>query len=74
LRLAGGGGRLELSVRDDGAGFDVPAAQARAAAGATLGVTSMQERVAQAGGAFGIESAPGAGTTVLVSFPLATQA
>jgi len=37
LRLLTSGARLELSVRDDGGGFDLAAARRRAAAGASLG-------------------------------------
>jgi two-component system sensor histidine kinase UhpB len=74
LRLGVAGGRLELSVRDDGAGFDVEAAQRRAASGVSLGVVSMEERVALAGGSFRIQSAPGQGTVVVASFPVATEA
>jgi two-component system sensor histidine kinase UhpB len=62
---------VELSVRDDGAGFDVEAAWARAAEGRSVGLSGMQERVALAGGRLEIRSAPGAGTTVSVRFPRA---
>jgi signal transduction histidine kinase len=64
------GGRIELRVRDDGAGFDVEAARRRAAAGGSLGVVSMEERVALAGGLFEIVTAPGQGTAMLATFPL----
>jgi two-component system sensor histidine kinase UhpB len=70
LRLFVAGERLALSVRDDGSGFDVAVAQKRAAAGASLGVVSMEERVALAGGSFQIHSAPGQGTVVVASFPV----
>jgi two-component system sensor histidine kinase UhpB len=70
LRLFLAGERLALSVRDDGSGFDVSAAQKRAAAGESLGVVSMEERVALAGGSFQIHSAPGQGTVVVASFPV----
>jgi two-component system sensor histidine kinase UhpB len=70
LRLFLAGDRLALSVRDDGAGFDVSSAQRRAAAGASLGVVSMEERVALAGGTLRIHSALGQGTVVVASFPL----
>ena len=73
LRLSVTGERLALSVRDDGAGFDVEAAHRRAASGASLGVVSMEERVALAGGTFQIQSAPGQGTVVVASFPLPTE-
>ncbi len=70
LRLFLAGERLALSVRDDGAGFDVVAAQRRAAAGESLGVVSMEERVALAGGTLQIHSAPGQGTVIVASFPV----
>jgi two-component system sensor histidine kinase UhpB len=70
LRLFLAGERLALSVRDDGAGFDVASAQRRAAVGESLGVVSMEERVALAGGSFQIHSAPGQGTVVVASFPV----
>jgi len=70
LRLFLAGERLALSVRDDGAGFDVAAAQRRAAAGESLGVVSMEERVALAGGTLQIHSAPGHGTVIVASFPV----
>jgi two-component system sensor histidine kinase UhpB len=70
LRLFVAGDRLALSVRDDGTGFDVGAAQRRAAVGESLGVISMEERVALAAGTFQIHSAPGQGTVVVASFPI----
>jgi two-component system, NarL family, sensor histidine kinase UhpB len=59
--------RLELRVRDDGAGFD-PAAMTRSARGdgpgAGLGLSGMVERARLAGGELDVRSAPGGGTTV----------
>ncbi|HET9734191.1 MAG TPA: PAS domain S-box protein [Burkholderiales bacterium] len=74
LQLAVEGEQLVLGVRDDGAGFDVEAAQRRAALGASLGVVSMAERAALAGGTLRIDSAPGQGTAVLAAFALAKEA
>jgi two-component system sensor histidine kinase UhpB len=74
LQVALEDGRLTLAVRDDGVGFDVGQAQRRAARGASLGVLSMAERAALAGGSLRIESAPGGGTAVLAAFPLALEA
>ena len=74
LRLFVAGGDLALSVRDDGTGFEVQSAQRRAALGASLGVVSMEERVALVGGTFQIQSAPGEGTAVVASFPIAKAA
>jgi signal transduction histidine kinase len=66
VRLADGGGRLELSVSDDGRGFDASAPGLR---GRRLGLTSMEERAAELGGRLAIESRPGAGTTVRLEVP-----
>ncbi len=70
LRLFTAGGRLALSVRDDGQGFDLEAARRRGAAGASLGLVGIEERVALAGGALELRSAPGQGTVLLATFPL----
>ena len=53
--------RIELTVTDDGAGFDAAAPAARSR---RLGLTTMAERARAAGGTLEIRSAPGAGTTV----------
>jgi len=64
-------GHLELSVGDDGAGFDVADARRRAVRGGSQGLLGMQERVVLAGGNLHIDSAPGHGTTVEAWLPLA---
>src|SRR3989442_4610144 len=51
LRLFASGARLELSVRDDGGGFDVAAARRRAAAGASPGPPGLEGGGAAGGGA-----------------------
>jgi signal transduction histidine kinase len=56
--------RLALHVRDDGRGFD-PRVRPTG-----LGLVSIGGRVAQVGGIWSIESAPGAGTTVAVALPM----
>jgi PAS domain S-box-containing protein len=70
LRLFTAGGELALSVRDDGQGFDLEAARRRGAAGASLGLVGMEERVALAGGRLELRSAPGQGTVLLATFAL----
>ena len=70
VRLFTAGGRLALSVRDDGGGFDLEAARRRAAAGGSLGLAGMEERMALAGGSFELRSPPGQGTVLLATFPL----
>ncbi len=56
---------VELTVRDDGIGFDT---QAPGPEG-HFGLAMMRERATVAGGVYSIESAPGAGTTITVRFP-----
>ena len=58
LRAIAGG--IELSVRDDGRGFDVAASSA----GERLGLSGMRTRIALLGGELRVESAPGGPTTV----------
>jgi len=58
LRCDDGGG-LELTVTDDGMGFDAGAVRSR-----RLGLTTMAERATATGGVLEIASAPGAGTTI----------
>ena len=62
---------LELSVRDDGVGFDVAAARARAISGESVGLLGMQERVTLMGGDYDVVQVPGGGTEVRARFPLA---
>jgi signal transduction histidine kinase len=66
VRLEDGGGRLALSVADDGRGFDVAAPGVR---GRRLGLTSMEERAAELGGRLAISSRAGEGTTVRLEVP-----
>lgn len=67
--LAYSGGRLQLSMKDDGRGFDAEAARRHALSGKSLGLLGMQERVRLAGGEILMDSAPGKGTEVRVSLP-----
>ena len=73
VRLFIAGGRLALSVRDDGRGFDLEAVRRRGASGASLGLIGMEERIALAGGSFELRAAPGQGTVLLATFPLRRQ-
>src|SRR3954469_6382609 len=70
VELRESGGSLQLVVRDDGRGFDVPAARKRAAHGGSQGMLSIQERAALAGGDLEIESKVGGGTSVHARLPL----
>jgi PAS domain S-box-containing protein len=62
--------QLHLSVRDDGVGFDVAGLRAQAVRGASLGLLSMEERAALAGGGLQYHAIPGQGTEVHAWFPL----
>jgi signal transduction histidine kinase len=68
------GSELHLRIRDDGIGFEVPAARQRAARGGSLGLLGMQERVLLIRGRIEIHSAPGQGTEIHVSLPLTNAA
>jgi PAS domain S-box-containing protein len=70
LELSAGEDHVRIVVRDDGKGFDVAAARHRAERGSTLGLVSMQERVALIGGRLEIRSISNAGTTVDARVPL----
>jgi signal transduction histidine kinase len=64
LRLALADGQLEVTVRDDGRGFDPRQVQAG------LGLGTISAHVGRVGGTWTIGSAPGAGTTLRVLLPL----
>ena len=66
MSLAGTGDALTLVVGDHGAGFDAQASMHRG-----LGLVSMGERVEAFGGTLRIQSAPGAGTRIEATVPLA---
>ncbi|MCC6849033.1 MAG: PAS domain S-box protein [Deltaproteobacteria bacterium] len=63
------GGRLRLTVRDDGRGFE--AGRRRTAA---LGLLSMEERALALGGRLEVRSRPGHGTVVRLDCPLVVRA
>jgi signal transduction histidine kinase len=65
------GGRATVKVQDDGSGFDLDEVAAKARSGAGMGLRVMQERVQALGGAIEIITAPGTGTLVKASFPVA---
>jgi signal transduction histidine kinase len=62
-------GRLEVSIEDDGRGFDIGARAARGATGMSVGLLGMEERVRVLGGDFTVDSRPGRGTRVHASIP-----
>lgn len=69
LRLGARGDQVEVSVRDDGVGFDM-AAPARSA----FGLLGMRFRVEAEGGKLSVVSAPGQGTLVSATMPVSVTA
>ena len=61
--MTAGGGRLDLTIRDNGAGFGL-GKQRRG-----MGIGNMFARTAEIGGTFDVDSRPGAGTKVVLSIP-----
>jgi len=69
VRLGAQGGQLELTIADNGAGFD-PALSG--AEGKHFGLQVMSQRAERIGGHMAVHAAPGQGTRVEVCVPLAT--
>jgi len=65
VSVSGASRRVVLEVTDDGPGFDPSAAE-----GKGLGLASMRQRAATAGGTVRVLSAPGQGTTVRLEAPV----
>jgi signal transduction histidine kinase len=68
VTLERAGDWLELTISDDGCGFDVEALRGR---GEGLGLVAMEERAHVVGGEVRVTSEPGRGTTVFVRSPAA---
>lgn len=64
------GSDLHLCIRDDGVGFDKETTFQKVMKSDSLGLLSMQERIALLHGRFEINSAPGQGTEIHASIPL----
>ena len=60
--------RLELTIEDNGQGFDVEHVYSVKSADRGFGLTNMKERTELSGGIFSIQSTPGRGTTVRASW------
>ena len=68
VRLWSDPNRLGVQIEDYGIGFDPQIASA-----ATSGLSGMHERASALGGHLNIDSAPGAGTRILVEWPLSPK-
>ena len=68
IRLAAEEHSVDLTIRDDGIGFD-PAQAARLLKDGHFGLAGMRERVELGGGRLDLDSRPGEGTTIGVALP-----
>jgi signal transduction histidine kinase len=60
---------IEVQVSDNGMGFEVERALAKAAQRGRLGLVGIAERTRMLGGTFDLESAPGGPTTLKLTLP-----
>jgi signal transduction histidine kinase len=61
---------MELTIQDNGQGFNPDKALALESMKRGMGLTSMRERTELSGGSFAIESIEGKGTTIRASWPI----
>jgi signal transduction histidine kinase len=66
VSLARRDGRIDLTITDNGRGFDASAVPVRG-----LGLLSIEERVHLANGTFTVSSTPGEGSKLTISVPIA---
>ena len=71
VRIGTRGGRVQLTVWDNGVGFDPASAAGAASRGAAAGLSGMRERLALYGGELRVDSDAEAGTWLRASVPLA---
>jgi two-component system, NarL family, sensor histidine kinase UhpB len=69
IRLAAGERAVDLTIRDDGVGFD-PEQAARLLKDGHFGLVGMRERAEMGGGRLDLDSRPDHGTTIHVTLPL----
>jgi signal transduction histidine kinase len=69
VRLRARRSAIEVQISDDGMGFEVERALARAAQRGRLGLVGIAERVRMVGGTFELESSPGGPTVLRLTLP-----
>jgi two-component system NarL family sensor kinase len=74
VSLARLGAFVQLTIKDDGVGFDASRQSSGEKRKAGLGLLSMRERAAYAGGVLEIKSVRGTGTEIMVRLPLLPKA
>jgi signal transduction histidine kinase len=70
LTVEFGDGKVVLTVRDDGKGFELPERMEDLTVAGRLGLAGMQERAQLIGGSLGLQSELGKGTTVTLEIPI----
>jgi PAS domain S-box-containing protein len=63
-------GRIRITVKDNGKGFDLPSSVGDLTRSGKLGLAGMRERARLLGGDIKIESEPGKGTSITVEAPI----
>lgn len=63
-------GRIRITIKDNGIGFDLPSSVSELTRSGKLGLAGMRERALLLGGDMKIESGLGKGTTITVEVPL----
>ena len=71
ISLRKDGERIEFTINDNGAGFDIERILFRTRPWVGFGLVAMRERIEHSGGTFDVGSGHGTGTTIQASWPLA---
>jgi two-component system sensor histidine kinase DegS len=70
VQMGFGDDHVDVSIKDDGIGFDVHLVEEARAQGQSFGLIGMRERAALLGGEVSVESQPNFGTTVKIHLPM----
>jgi len=73
VRLVGGRRQLELEIHDDGVGFEPEVAESRARTGRAQGLQNLRRRAELLQATLLIRSAPGRGTSLSLTMPVAAS-
>lgn len=73
VRLRRAAGKIAVTVRDNGCGFNAAAASVYDGDKPGFGLFSIREKVSHLGGAFRLSSHPGAGTLAVITAPLGKE-
>ncbi|MEI7528864.1 MAG: sensor histidine kinase [Elusimicrobiota bacterium] len=71
VRVRRAGGKIAVTVRDNGCGFNAAAASVYDGNKGGFGLFSIREKVSRLGGEFRLNSRPGSGTLAVITAPLA---